>query len=341
LRILIIGGRGFIGPHVVSRLCEMGHEVALFNRCKTNSGKFDKLVQIKGEIDQLHNYIDEFKLFSPDLVLHMIAMNENSGKRVMEVFEGIARRIVVLSSMDVYRAYGIIKKLESSNLITVPMNENAPKRTKYYPHGGETEKILVENAVMNNPNLPGTILRLPMVYGPGDPYRLFNYLKRMIDDRPYILVDSERAKWRGTRGYVENVAEAIVAALTNDTAINRIYNVGEEVALSEEELIQQIANVYGWNGEIKFVKRDYIPRDLINDLPQHITADNNYKQDWIIDTSLIRKELDYKEIIPFNKSIKRTVLWNKDNHPTEQHKEFNPNEFYYQFEDQLYDKLFS
>jgi nucleoside-diphosphate-sugar epimerase len=30
------------------------------------------------------------------------------------------------------------------------------------------DKIEVEKAIMNNPDLPGTVLRLPMIYGPGD-----------------------------------------------------------------------------------------------------------------------------------------------------------------------------
>jgi hypothetical protein len=46
------------------------------------------------------------------------------------------------------------------------------------------EKILVERAVMNEPDLPSTILRLQQVYGPGDRQRrLFDYLKRIDDGR--------------------------------------------------------------------------------------------------------------------------------------------------------------
>lgn len=69
------------------------------------------------------------------------------------------------------------------------------------------DKILVERAVMGDADPVGTILRLPMVYGPGDPqHRLFQYLKRMDDRRPAILMDEGAAGWRWSRGYVENVA---------------------------------------------------------------------------------------------------------------------------------------
>src|SRR5258708_19715971 len=79
---------------------------------------------------------------------------------------------------------------------------------------------------MGDRDLPGTVLRLPMVYGPGDyQHRLFSYLKRMDDNRPVILLDEAEAQWRWTHGYVENVADAIALALTDELAPDRIYNV--------------------------------------------------------------------------------------------------------------------
>src|SRR5262245_65627168 len=65
--------------------------------------------------------------------------------------------------------------------------------------------------------------------GPEDYFhRLYPYVKRMEDHRPAILLEKEAAQWRGSRGYVENVAAAIVLAIVDDQATNRIYNVAEE-----------------------------------------------------------------------------------------------------------------
>lgn len=164
-----------------------------------------------------------------------------------------------------------------------------------------------------------------MVYGPGDPIRIFNYLKRMIDKRPYILIDEERAKWHGSRGYVENVAGAIVSAILNENSKGKIYNVGELKPLSEQGFIEEIALAYGWDGEIIHIKREDIPNDIKDKLPQHMVADNNYNQSWVIDTTLIRSELNYKEKVPFKEAIRKTVLWNTDNPPQRHNKDYNPN----------------
>ncbi len=99
---------------------------------------------------------------------------------------------------------------------------------KPFDRSDDYEKILVEQVVMADPDLPGTILRLPMVYGPRDfRHRLFPYLQRIDDNRPAIVLAESIAQWRGPYGYVENVAEAIALAVTDERAANRIYNIAE------------------------------------------------------------------------------------------------------------------
>ena len=49
LRILVLGGTGFIGPHMVREALRRGHSVTLFNRGKTNNELFPDLETIKGD----------------------------------------------------------------------------------------------------------------------------------------------------------------------------------------------------------------------------------------------------------------------------------------------------
>jgi nucleoside-diphosphate-sugar epimerase len=87
----------------------------------------------------------------------------------------------------------------------------------------DRDKILVERVVMGEPDLPGTILHLPMVYGPeDDAHRLFPYLKRMDDSRSGILMEEVRSRWLWTRGYVEDIAEAVVSTVLDDRAAERV-----------------------------------------------------------------------------------------------------------------------
>src|SRR5207237_4286575 len=97
-------------------------------------------------------------------------------------------------------------------------------------------KIPVERAILGESDLPGTVLRLPMVYGPGDPlHRFFPLLKRIDDGRPAILFSESMARWRGSKGYSENVAAAIALAAMDARAAGRVYNVAEPETESEGE----------------------------------------------------------------------------------------------------------
>lgn len=51
LNLLVLGGTGFIGPHIVERAVERGHTVTLFNRGQTNTHLFPDLEKLKGNRD--------------------------------------------------------------------------------------------------------------------------------------------------------------------------------------------------------------------------------------------------------------------------------------------------
>src|SRR6185437_4166562 len=133
----------------------------------------------------------------------------------------------------------------------VPLTEDSPLRTKLqtYPPAQvemlkrifpwldkEYDKIPVERAILDDPELPGTVLRLPMIYGPGDRlHRFYPVVKRIADGRDHIIFADALAGWRSPRGYVGNVAAAIALAATDERAERRIYNVCEEPSFSELE----------------------------------------------------------------------------------------------------------
>jgi nucleoside-diphosphate-sugar epimerase len=336
MRVLVIGGTGFVGPHVVRRLAERGHEIVVFHRGRTETDLPGGVAHLHGDRDRLADHRPEFARFAPEVVLDTRPFTGDQARALMAAFEGVARRVVALSSGDVYRAYGLIHRTESGPPEPTPVAESAPLRERLYPYRAETprapddpmrwlddyDKILVERAVMGSPQLPGTVLRLPMTYGPGDEFhRLFAYLKRMDDGRPAILLDDARARWRWARGYVEDVAEAVVAAVLDDRASGRIYNVSEPDALTEAEWVGAIGQVVGWRGEVVAVPADRLPPRLRmpGDFGQHLDYD----------TTRVRAELGYSELIPRPEAIRRTVAWERS-HPSEP---IDPAEFDYTAED--------
>jgi nucleoside-diphosphate-sugar epimerase len=342
MRILIIGGTRFIGPSVARRLSDMGHEITLFHRNLTQTDLPAGVKHILGDRQRLADFAGEFERLAPQVVLDMIPFAEAHAQALVSTFEGIAQRVVAISSQDVYRAYGKLIHAEPGPLEPLPLTEDAPLRQKLYPYRGEIprkpqdprrwmddyDKILVEHVVMGAPGLPGTVLRLPMVYGPRDPqHRLFNYLKRMDDQRPAILLESGLAAWRWTRGYVENVAAAIALAVADERAAGQIYNVGETETLSEAEWVKEIGRAAGWSGQVVVVSKER--------LPTHLLTDTDTDQHLVVDTTRIRKELGYDEPVSRDEALRRTIAWERAHPPAT----VDPGQFDYAAEDAVLAEL--
>jgi nucleoside-diphosphate-sugar epimerase len=338
MHILVIGGTRFMGPHIVRSLRAAGHDVSVFHRGQTRAELPEGAKEIQGNRDRLPEYAGDFRRLSPDVVLDMVVWHEQHARDLMTTFTGIAKRVVVASSQDVYRSFGRAIKLEDGGIDPSVITEDSPLRRRLYLYRGEKpravddpqswmddyDKILAERVVLNHPGLSGTILRLPAVYGPHDyRHRMFRHLKPMLDGREAILLDEREARWRWTHGYVEDVADAITLAVTDSRASGRIYNVGEPFALSLAERIERIAQAANWHGRIVTMPSVHVPAKL-----RWRSIDP--AQDIVIDTSRIRQELDYSEHVDPAEAFRRTIAWERDHFP----EEIDPGWFDYAAEDE-------
>jgi nucleoside-diphosphate-sugar epimerase len=318
MRALIIGGTGFIGRHVTRLLNEAGHAVTVFHRGQTGVDLPAGITEIIGERRDLLTSAAEFKRLNPNVTLDMICYNEQEARDLVASIDSACERVVVASSMDVYRSYGRLLGLEQGPPDLGPLTEDSPLRESEYPHRALAkspadfaqyyEKLHVERVVMTAPNLRATILRLPAVYGSGDKYhRTHEYLKRMDDGRENILLEECHSRWRWTRGYVENMADAIALAVTDERASGHVYNVGEADALTEREWVQSIGRAAGWNGEVV-----EMPKEL---MPEHLAVPYNFEHHLYCDTSRIRRELGYAERVSRDDAMNSTVEWERSHSP--------------------------
>ena len=290
----------------------MGHSVSVFHRGRTPAHL--PAESILGERRDL-----AVLRLKADVVIDLILSSGAQAESLMKAFRGVAGRVVAASSMDVYRACGVLHGSEEGPLEPVPLTEDSPLRTRLrtYPPAqvkmlqglfgwldDDYDKIPVERAVLGDPELPGTVLRLPMIYGPGDRLRRFRpVLKRIDDGRRLILFDQGWAAWRSPRGHVENVAAALALAAVSGQAAGRVYNVAERPAFSELDWARKIATAAGWDGQFVILPEER--------MPAHLAQPGNRAQHWDADSARIRRELGYEERLPLEEAIRRTVKWER------------------------------
>ena len=262
MRVLVVGGTGFLGPRVVTRLSNLGHHVTVYHRGEHEASlPFGvRHVHAAGAAPPIVSFAGELTEIAWDVVLAMAPIGEPDSCALMRTFRGIARRVVALSSGDVYRAWGVFSGSESGPPDPEPLTEDSALRENFFPYRGmpglpdhlaEYEKILVERVVQSDPAMPGTVLRLPAVYGPGDrQHRFGGAWRRIADRRPAILFGRGHAAFRWTHGYLDDVAEAVVLAVTTERARGRVYNVGEETAPTMAERAEAFGRALAWEGRV-------------------------------------------------------------------------------------------
>jgi len=301
-----------MGPHVVRELADSGHDITVFHRGETEAELPSSVRHVHGDFGDFERHLPALRDPTPDVVIDMVPYIAKSGGHGVLHFEGTARRGLVVTSCDVYRAFARFWRSEPGPPDPLPLTEESPLRQKTAPDRGaiqvDFDNVEVEDAVFCHVDLPVTGLRLPATYGPGDgQHRLYDLVRRMDDERPAILIDERFADWRWVRGYVEDVAAAIALAASDERAKGRVYNVAQPAAYSETEWARLVADAHGWQGEIASV-----PSAL---LPESMRADFDEQQEYVVSSDRIRNELGYEERVQLAEGLRRTIEWERANPP--------------------------
>lgn len=309
MKVLVVGGTRFIGAAAVKELHAANHEVVLFHRGETESEDLPHLRHIHGERAGIDQHAAAFREFAPDVAVDMACMSEEDALITTAALRGVARRAVVVSSIDVYCAYGRMHGSEPGPLEPLPLSEASPLREKLYPYRGSGtpamdmyDKIPVEHAYMADPEMPGTVLRLPAVHGEGDyQRRLYAEVRRFQSGRPVIATPARAESWIWPRAYVENVGRAIARAVTDDRAIGRIYNAPVDPPLTQRDWITACARIWGWEGDVVGIPDER--------LPAHLQSGINFDQSMTVDDSSFRRDFSFVEDVSAREGMRRAMAW--------------------------------
>jgi nucleoside-diphosphate-sugar epimerase len=116
-------------------------------------------------------------------------------------------------------------------------------------------------------------------------------------------MSENEAAFRASRTHVDNAAHAVALVATDDRASGRVYNVGEPDALTERDWVQMLAREASWGGQLVIGRNDELPSHLREAQP------DLWDHHLVADTSRIRRELGYREVISREDGLRRAIAW--------------------------------
>jgi 2'-hydroxyisoflavone reductase len=168
LKLLILGGTAFLGPHTVAAARARGHEVTLFNRGKTNPELFPDLEKLRGDRDgDLSALVGR----TWDAVIDTSGYVPRHVRLSAELLAPSVAHYLFISTISVYKDYSVVGMDESAPLATLadPTTEQITGET----YGAL--KALCETAAQDA--MPGrtTVIRPGLIVGPEDRTDRFTY----------------------------------------------------------------------------------------------------------------------------------------------------------------------
>src|SRR5262249_14567796 len=180
LRILILGGTGFIGPHQVRYAIARGHKLTLFNRGKTNPGLFPEVEKLQG--DRASGDYASLKGRDFDAVIDNPTTLPRWVRQAAEALKGRVKQYVFISTISVYAKNDAPNADESADLATTSEPQSEDARKYYGPLKALSEKEAEKT-------FPGhtAVIRPGLIVGPGDLSDRFTYWPARLDRGGEVL----------------------------------------------------------------------------------------------------------------------------------------------------------
>jgi UDP-glucose 4-epimerase len=262
MKVLVTGGAGFIGSHIVEQLIAAGHEVAVVDSLWAEGGGKESNLNpnarfYRADITDEAALARIFDEVRPEAVSHQAAQHSVAVSTKNPQLDARVNVIGLLNVLSNSSRVGVKKVVFASSGATygtptrLPIDEDTPQRPES-PYG--ITKMVAEHYLrywQESQGLNYTALRYGNVYGPrqdpnGEAGVIAIFAKRFLTHQPV------RIDWDGEQRkdyvFVEDVARANVLALSRGD--NDIFCIGSGTPTSVNEIYEVLANLTGYKPEI-------------------------------------------------------------------------------------------
>lgn len=264
MKALVTGGAGFIGSHIVDKLVELKHDVAILDSLRT--GKQENINPdakfFRGDIRDLQFLKTTFNEFGPEVIFHLAAQNSVPVSMENPYIDQDMNIVGMIKLMDIAKQVGVKKVIYSNTggalygdvedkYLPIKEDQIITSPTSFYGVSkGCAESYL--NLYSNLYNIPWVSLRYSNVYGPrqvgskeaGVIALFINQL--LSNEQPIINGDGKHTR---DYVYVGDVVEANIKALAykNSGSEGPYFNISTGTETSNQQVFDLITKITGSN----------------------------------------------------------------------------------------------
>ncbi|MFX1294021.1 MAG: GDP-mannose 4,6-dehydratase [Promethearchaeota archaeon] len=308
--VLITGGTGFLGSHIIEQLIEFGSKVFVVYRSKNPLSYFFKkkieksVNMIYCDVKNRERIFDIISKYDPEVIFHLAAQTivptaylnpfETLNTNIIgtiNILEGVRLfgNIDAIAVASTDKAYGISDKL--------PFLETDKLEGRFPYDVSKTCTDLISRMFFFTYNLPIVVTRLANIFGPGD-----LHFSRIIPGTMAAIIKNESLNIRSDGSpireyiYIKDVVNGYISLVENiKKTKGEAFNLTSDVKLSVLEVVDKISSIL----------KKKVQLNVLNNMKAEIP------KQWL-SYEKINKIIGWKPIYSFDEGILETYEWYKD-----------------------------
>ena len=302
MKILILGGTGFIGKETARLLLKGDNEVTVFSRRCPIEDLPLPIVQSRGdrtvEIDLARMAVETW-----DVVIDNICYTAEDAQKAVRVFSGRTGLYIFTSSASVYSALqGVSAPFREIQTELLPVRTGLKDKPYYAYAAGkyEAEKVFLD--AFRGKKFPAVIVRPPVVIGPGDPtLRAYSYWLRLSDGGPLILPNpAVSARYV----FSKDLARGFELLIYAKDLHGQTFNFGDSAIITLEDFVKISARIMHKDARIVVPDHAWLKANCFNFAASPFSG----ASDFIVDISKAEKALDWRSA-EMPSWLEETINW--------------------------------
>ncbi len=273
-KIIVDGGCGFIGSHLVKQLLNIGAKIFIIDNCIYPCNLLDdksNMEFFQVDITDPSSLANIFLKIEPDYVFHLAAYGVNSKNQ----------DIFAATNINVHGIINVIEAMDKSGCSRI-VNIGSSSEYGNYSHNIDETTLLQPKSIYGSTKAAATLiahqvaerkgidiitLRPFGVFGEGEPsHKLFCYaILTLLNDNDLELTSCTQKR---DYCYVENIVQAMLGCMATTNIRNEIYNIGTGVVNPLKYYIEKIYDIIQPNCEIKYGRIEHRKNEIWTPCPE-------------------------------------------------------------------------